>query len=96
MKKLIGLGALLLAGLLVIPGNLWTVGPVYAQEGSKQLTEQEYQELRKKRLEQWDDLEREDKRMQNTGQRLQEAEKRRQDALKRQKAAEQGSREMGK
>jgi peptidoglycan hydrolase CwlO-like protein len=96
MKKRFGLGVMLLAGLLVIPGNLWLAGQVFAQEGSKQLTDKEYQELQKKRQEQWNDLERMQHRQDNTGQRLQEAGKRRQDAEKRQKAAEKRLRELEK
>ena len=95
MKKLMGLGAMLLAGFLVVPGNLGLTGRVYAQEGSKQLTEEQYQELQKKRQE-WDDLERKEQSQNSTAERLQRAEKRRQDAEKRRKAAEQGQRELDK
>ena len=31
MRRIMGLGALLLAGLLVIPGNLWLASQVLAQ-----------------------------------------------------------------
>lgn len=94
MHKLMGLGALLLAGVLVMPGNLWLTNCVNAQEGGKQLTDEEYEKLRQKRQEQWQTLEDIQKRQDNTGERLQEAVKRRQDAAKRQKAAEQKLKEM--
>ena len=45
MKKLMGIGALLLAGILAVPGNLWLAGPVSAQEGGKQLTDEEYENI---------------------------------------------------
>ncbi|MFA5110551.1 MAG: hypothetical protein WC443_04010 [Desulfobaccales bacterium] len=93
MKKLTAVGAIILAGVLAIPGSLGLTSPVYAQQGSKQLTDEEYQKLQQKRQEQWQTLEDIQKRQENTGQRLQDAEKRRQDALKRQKAAEQGLKE---
>ncbi len=96
MKKLMGLGGLLLAGVLLMPGNLWLTGRVYAQEGSKQLTDEEYEQLRQKRQEQWQTLEDIQKRQDNTGERLQEAVKRSQDAAKRQKAAEQKLKETEK
>ncbi len=35
MKKIMGLGAMLLAGFLVIPGNLGVASPVLAQERSR-------------------------------------------------------------
>ncbi|MFZ5448361.1 MAG: hypothetical protein ACOZFS_06965 [Thermodesulfobacteriota bacterium] len=94
MKKLVGLGAMLLAGLLAAAGSLG-VGSAYGQEGSKQLTDEQYRQLQQKRQEQWQTREEIQKRQEDTGQRLQEAEKRRQDALKRQKAAEQKLKEMG-
>jgi len=90
MKKLMGLVALLLAEILVIPGYLGLEGRALAQEGSRQLTDEQYEKLRQKRQEQWQTLEDIQKRQEDTGARLQEAEKRRQDAAKRQKAAEQG------
>ncbi|MFA4903351.1 MAG: hypothetical protein WC600_11495 [Desulfobaccales bacterium] len=96
MKKLMGLGALWLAGVLAMPGNLWLTGCVYAQEGSKQLTDEQYEQLRQKRQEQWQTLEDIKKRQENTGERLQEGVKRSQDAAKRQKAAEQKLKEMEK
>jgi hypothetical protein len=96
MQKLMGWGVILLAAFLLMAGNLGSAGTVGAQEGGKQLTDKEYQELQKKRQEQWQTREDIQKRQENTGQRLQEAEKRRQDALKRQKAAEQRLKEMEK
>lgn len=96
MKKLMGLGALLLAGVLVMPGNLWQMGRVYAQEGSKQLTDEQYEQLKQKRQEEWQTREEIQKRQENTGARLQEGVKRSQDAAKRQKAAEQRLKELEK
>ncbi len=90
MKKLRALGAMILAGVLVIPGSFGLTGQVFAQERTKQLTDEEYQKLQQKRQEEWQTQEDIAKRQENTGQRLQDAQKRRQDALKRQKAAEQG------
>ena len=96
MKKLMILGALFLAGVLAMPGNLWLTGCVYAQEGGKQLTDEQYEKLKQKRQEEWQTREDIQKRQDNTGERLQESEKRRQDAEKRQKAAEQDMEEMEK
>ena len=39
MKKIKGLGAMLLAGFLVIPGNLWLASQVLAQSDLKTITE---------------------------------------------------------
>ncbi len=83
MNRLI---AVILAGLLAIPGLSWFGDRAYAQ--SSQMTETERQELEKKYQEQWDFLEKLDKRMENTGQRLEDAVKRREDAEKRQREAE--------
>jgi Skp family chaperone for outer membrane proteins len=90
MKKFKGLGAMLLAGLLVIPGNLGLAGQVLAQ--SEAQTDKQLQELRQKRQETLQEQEREAKQLENTGKRKQDALKRQQDAIKRQKAAEQGQR----
>ncbi len=87
MKKIMGLGAMLLAGLLVIPGNLWLASPVLAQSDSKTIEDKQLQELRQKRQEEWQERERREEKLQDTG-------KRRQDAIKRQKAAEQRLREL--
>jgi hypothetical protein len=90
MKKIMGLGAMLLAGLLVIPGNLWLASQVLAQSDSKTIEDKQLQELRQKRQEEWQEHEREVK----PGKRRQDAIKRRQDAIKRQQAAEQRLREL--
>jgi hypothetical protein len=84
MIKKSGLGAIFLAGLLMIPGNAWLRSRVYAQSGSEKLTDKQYQELQQKRQEQWNDRERQQQRQENLGQRRQEAETRQKDAEKRQ------------
>ncbi|MGB8991532.1 MAG: hypothetical protein WCD80_05715 [Desulfobaccales bacterium] len=94
MKKIMGLGAILLAGLLVIPGNLWLASQVLAQSDAQTIEDKHQEELRQKRQEEWQEREREGKQQQNTGQRKQDAIKRQQDADKRQKAAEQRLREL--
>ena len=94
MKKIMGLGAMLLAGLLVIPGNLGLAGQVLAQSDAKTTEDKQLQELRQKRQEQWQEREREAKQLENTGKRKQDAVKRQQDASQRQKAAEQRLREL--
>jgi len=94
MKKIKGLGAMLLTGLLVIPGNLWLASQVLAQSGSQTIEDKQLQELRQKRQETLQEQEREAKQQQDTGQRKQDAIKRQQDAGKRQKAAEPGQREL--
>lgn len=93
MRKLMGLRALLMAGVLAMPGNLGLAGSVYAQETTKRLSEEQYEELKKKRQEQWQTLEKIDKDSQ-PGERLKSGVKHRDDALKRQKAAEQRLKEM--
>jgi hypothetical protein len=94
MKKIMGLGAVLLAGLLVIPGNLGLAGQVLAQSDVKTTEDKQLQELRQKRQEQREELEREAKQLEDTGKRKQDAVKRQQDAGQRQKAAEQSMREL--
>ena len=94
MKKIMGLGAMLLAGLLVIPGNLGLAGQVLAQSDTRTTEDKQLQELRQKRQEQWEEREREAKQLENSGQRRQDAVKRQQDAGQRQKAAEQRMREL--
>ena len=94
MKKIMGLGAMLLAGFLVIPGNLGLASRVLAQSDAKTVDDKQLQELRQKRQEQWEEREREAKQLENTGKRRQDAIKRQQDAGKRQKAAEQRLREL--
>ncbi len=93
MKKIMGLGAMLLAGLLVIPGNLWLASQVLAQSDSKTIADKQLQEERQKRLEAWHERDEEGIEP-SAGQRKQDAVKRQQDAAKRQKAAEQGRREL--
>ena len=94
MKKIMGLGALLLAGFLVIPGNLGLAGQVLAQSDVKTTEDKQLQELRQKRQEQWEEREREAKQLENTGKRKQDAVKRQRDAGQRQKAVEQQLREL--
>ncbi|MBM4293313.1 MAG: hypothetical protein FJ126_00185 [Deltaproteobacteria bacterium] len=94
MKKLMGIRAMLLAGLLVIPGNFGLAGRVLAQSDSGAIGDKQMQELRQKREEQWQDQERRRQKMEDTGKRQQDATKRQQDAVKRQKAAEQRLREL--
>ena len=94
MKKFKGLGAMLLAGLLVIPGNLGLAGQVLAQSDAKTIEDKQLQELRQKRQETLQEQEREAEQLQDTGKRKQDAIKRQQDAIKRQKAAEPGLREL--
>ena len=93
MKKIMGLGAILLAGLLVIPGNLWLASQVLAQSDSKTIEDKQLQEERQKRLEKWQERDEEGKE-QSAGQRRQDAIKRQQDAGQRQKAADQRLREL--
>ena len=94
MKKLMGLKALVLAGLLVMPVNFGLPGQVLAQSGVQTAEEKQLQELRQKRQEQWEEREREAKQLEDTGKRRQDAIKRQQDAEKRQKAAEQLLRDL--
>lgn len=90
MKKIMGLGAMLLAGLLVIPGNLGLAGRVLAQSDSGTVEDKQRQE----RQEQWQERERETKQLEDTAKRKQDAIQRQQNAIKRQKAAEQHLREL--
>jgi hypothetical protein len=94
MRKIMGLGAMLLAGFLVIPGNLGLASQVLAQSDTKTSEDKQLQELRQKRQEQYQESEREDLQRQDTGKRKQDAIKRQQDAIKRQKAAERRMREL--
>jgi hypothetical protein len=94
MKKTMGLGAMLLAGFLVIPGNLGLAGQVLAQSDAKTIEEKQLQELRQKRQEILQAQEEQAKQLEDTGKRKQDAIKRQQDAIKRQKAAEQRRREL--
>jgi hypothetical protein len=90
MKKIMGLGAMLLAGFLVIPGNLWLASQVLAQSDAQTIEEKQLQELRQRRQEERQERE----RVEKPGERQQKAVKRQQDARKRQKAAEQRLREL--
>jgi ElaB/YqjD/DUF883 family membrane-anchored ribosome-binding protein len=92
MKKIMGLGAMLLAGFLVIPGNLGLTSQVLAQSDSQ--TDKQMQDIRQKRQETLQEQEREAEKLQNTGQRKQDAVKRQQDAIKRQKAAGQSQQDL--
>jgi hypothetical protein len=94
MKKIMGLGAMLLAGFLVIPGNLGLASQVLAQSDAKTIEDKQLQELRQKRQETLQEQERQSKQLEDTGKRKQDAIKRQQDAGQRQKAAEQGLREL--
>jgi hypothetical protein len=67
MKKTMGLGALLLAGLLAIPGNLWLASQVLAQSDTKTMEDKQLQDLRQKRQETLQEQEREAKPPQDTG-----------------------------
>jgi hypothetical protein len=90
MRLIMGLGAVLLAGLLVVPGNLWPASQVLAQSEAQTIEDQQLQELRRKRQEQ----RRERERVVTPGERRQDALKRQEDASKRQKAAEPRQREL--
>ena len=81
MKKTMGLGALLLTGLLAIPGNLWLASQVLAQGDTKTMEDKQLQDLKQKRQETLQGQEPEAKPPQDTG-------KGDQDAVKRQKAAD--------
>jgi hypothetical protein len=81
MKKLMGLGAVLLAGFLVIPGNLGLGGQVLAQSDTKTSGAKQPQDPQPKRQETRQEQEREAPQLQDTGQRDQ-------DATQRQKAAD--------
>ena len=93
MKKIMGLGAMLLAGLLVIPGNLWLASQVLAQSQAPTMSDKQQQELQQKRQEQWEYLDQKEKK-QHPALRYQDAVKRQEDAIKRQKAAEKRLREL--
>ena len=94
MRKIMGLGAMLLAGLLVIPGNFWLASQVLAQSDAKTIEDKQLQELRQKRQETLQEQERQSKQLEDTGKRKQDAIKRQQDAIKRQKAAEPSQRDL--
>ena len=88
MKKIMGLGAVLLAGFLVIPGNLWLASRAMAQSEAKTNEDKQLQDLRQKRLETLQEQEREAKQLQDTGKRKQDAIDRQEDAIQRQKAVD--------
>jgi hypothetical protein len=88
MKKIVGLGAVLLAGFLAIPGNLGFAGQALAQGGAQTGEDEQLQDLRQKRQETLPEQEREAQEEQNVGQRNQDAIQRQQDAIQRQKAAD--------
>jgi hypothetical protein len=96
MKKLIGVGALLLAGLLLMSGTGWLATRASAQSGPGKLSDQEWQELQQKRQKEWEDSEKADKRRENTYQRRKEAEQRQRDAEKRQREVERQLQELQK
>jgi|GEM_PF-3561663 hypothetical protein len=93
MKKIMGLGAMLLAISFVIPGHLWPVSRVLAQGQTPKLTEKQYQELQRKRQEEWEYLDQKEKK-QHPATRYEDARKRQEDAIKRQKDAERRLREL--
>jgi len=96
MKKIMGPGMMLLAGLLIIPGNLWLASRVLAQSESPTIADKQQQEIQQKRQEEWQDREDKEKKLQNTGKRQQDASKRQEDAIKRQKATERHLRKLEK
>lgn len=93
MKRIMGVGVVLLAGSLAIPGNLWLPSRVLAQSQSQTLEDKRQQELQQKRQEEWEYLDQKEKK-QHPGVRRPEAVKRQEDALKRQKEAERRMREL--
>jgi hypothetical protein len=93
MKKIMLPGAMLLAGLLVIPGNFRLAGPALAQSQSQTMENKKQQELQQKRQEEWEYLDQKEKN-QHPGVRYPEAVKRQEDAIKRQKDAERRLREL--
>ncbi len=95
MKKIMGSGALLLAGLLVIPGQLWLGSQVLAQSQEPTTEEQRQQQLQQKRQEEWEYLDQKEK-TRHPGIRYPKAIQRQEDAIKRQKDAEQRLRELEK
>jgi len=95
MKRITGPGAILLAGLLVIPAHLWLAGQVLAQSQAPTMGEKQQQELQQKRQEEWEYLDQKEKK-QHPAIRYQDAVKRQEDAIKRQKDAEKRLRELEK
>jgi hypothetical protein len=93
MNRRKGLAGLILAGLLLISGNLGFGAQALAQSGSGKLTEQQRRQLEQKYQEEWKTREQMQKQ-QETGARLQSGEKHRRDAEKRQREAERLLREQ--
>ncbi len=93
MKKIMGLGAILLAGTLVIPGTIRHSGQVLAQSQAPPLTEDQYQQLQQKRQEEWEYLDQKEK-TRHPGIRYPKAIQRQEDAEKRRKDAEKRLREL--
>ena len=93
MKRIMGVGLMLLAGSLATPGNLWLPSQVLAQSQSQTLEDRRQQELQQKRQEEWEYLDQKEKK-QHPGVRYPEAVKRQEDAVKRQKDAERRLREL--
>ena len=89
-----GLVVVMLAVLWLIFGSPGPGSRALAQSGSEGLTEQQRREMEQKYQEQWDTLERIQKRQEDTARRLQEAEQRRLDAEKRQREAERRLQEL--
>jgi hypothetical protein len=94
MKMIMGLGAMLLAGFLVISGNLGLTGQALAQGGGQTTQDKQLQEQRQKPQMTLPEQEREVAPQPSAFQRQQDATKRQQDALKRQKAAEKRLQEL--
>jgi hypothetical protein len=94
MKKIVALEALLLAGLLAFPCNLWLARQALAQRELPALEKKQQQELQQKRQEESEYLKQKEEKSQNTGKRLQDARKRQEDALKRQQEAERRLRKL--
>jgi len=95
MKRIMGPGAILLGGLLVIPVNLWLASQVLAQSQTPTIEDKQQQELQQKRQEEWEYLDQKEKK-QHPAIRYQDASKRQEDAIKRQKDAERRLRELEK
>jgi hypothetical protein len=94
MKKSTAVSMIVLAGFLLLGLDSGLAPRVYAQSGGKQLTDQEWQEIQKKRQKEWEDSEKEDQRRSNTYQRRQDAQQRQRDAEKRQRDAEKKMQEL--
>lgn len=93
MTRRKSLTGLMLAGLLLLPGNLGFGGWALAQSGSGELTEPQRRQMEQKYQERWETLEQIQKRQEDSGAKLQNADQRRRDAEKRQREAERRLRE---